>query len=152
MSKLTEKQQNYANLRAAGGVSKRQAAILAGYAENSADVQAAQLERRKDIQAAIRAARKAAGKPATERVIDDKPKLKDKYPDAKSLMEDVMNNPKMPLTMRYDAAKLLLPYHAAKIGETGKKDKAKERAGEIANGKTGKFQTRQAPKLKLVGK
>ena len=156
MSKLTEKQQNFVNLVAAGGVTNTQAAILAGYAENSASVQATMLMKRKDIQAAIKAARKAAGKPAAEPEAKEKSRLKDKYDSPKALLEDVMNNPDVPFGMRWETAKQLLPYYHAKIGEKGKKENAKDRAHEIAGtgkGKVGKrprFAPREAPRLSVV--
>lgn len=156
MSQLTEKQQNFVNLVAAGGVSNTQAAILAGYAENSASVQSTNLMKRKDIQAAVKVARKAAGRPEPAKDDNTKSRLKPKYADPKSLMEDVMNNPTFPDGIRLQTAKDLLPYYHAKIGEAGKKENQKNRAHEIAGtgkpkeGKRPRFAPREAPRLVAV--
>ena len=155
MGKLTDKQQAYARNRAAG-VGKADSAIAAGYAPVSASVTASKLEARADIKAAIKAARKNLGKDevniAAETGLDrDKNTMpRAKYDDPIVFLEDVMNHKHLPVAMRADAAKQLLPYKHARIGEKGKKEKAKERAGEIAKGR-GKFGTKEPPKLKVVG-
>ena len=155
MSKLTEKQQNFVNL-IAQGILQGQAARLAGYAENSADVQATTLMKRADIKAAVKLARKNAGKPAEEPEVDQKSRLKAKYADPKSLMEDVMNNPSFPDGVRLQTAKDLLPYYHGKVGDEGKKEGQKRRAHEIAGGgkKAGdgrtRFQPTSPPKLVSV--
>jgi hypothetical protein len=43
----------------------------------------------------------------------------------------------------------LLPYQHARIGETGKKEKANEKARGIARGRS-KFATKQPPQLTVV--
>ena len=105
MSKLTEKQTAFA-LNKAAGMKNRDAAIAAGYAPNSADVQAAQLLRRADIKALITKAKRdgasAAGKSGDGDEGDGKkfkmPKAK--YSDPKDFLTDAMNHPMIPIAVR----------------------------------------------------
>ena len=139
MTKLTEKQQGFIANKAAG-VPNREAAIAAGYAPNSADVAAGKLLRRADIKAAIKAASKGVdtkiGMPTMPRT---------HYADAMTFLVDVIDHGKLPIAMRADAAKQLLPYHHARIGEAGKKQKAKDRAAELAGGGQSKFSPKVSP-------
>lgn len=157
MKKLTDKQQAFATNKAAG-LTHREAAIAAGYAINSAAVAATQLMARTDIKAAIKAAKKTVGFDADSKgddAIDAKNAMpKASYSDPISFLEDVMNHKLLPLAMRADAAKQLLPYKHARIGEAGKKQNATDRAKEIANGgKKGDkhaFAKKEAPPLRVV--
>lgn len=145
MKQLTDKQQAFVVAKAAG-VGNRDAAIAAGYAQGSADVSANKLLRKPDIRAAIKAATKGHGvtMPA------DKPTMPRKqYADSKEFLVDVMNHAALPIAMRADAAKQLLPYQHARMGEDGKKDKAKKRAHEIA-GKRGRFMPKQPPTMRII--
>lgn len=123
-TKLTDKQQAFAANKAAG-LKNRDAAIAAGFAPNNADVQAAALLRRADIKAAIEAAKKQK-KPAGVTKTDTM--SKNHYGDSMEFLMDAMNHAHLPFALRFDAAKALLPYQHARIGEQGKKEKAKERA------------------------
>lgn len=136
MSKLTEKQQSFAVNKAAG-VRNREAAIAAGYAPNSADVTAAKLLGRDDIQAAIKAAEVEGGKDGGDLM------PRKHYADAVSFLEDVMNHAKLPVAARIDAARHLLPYKHARVGELGKKAKAKERAEELT--RSSRFSPKRPP-------
>ncbi|MGN6152951.1 MAG: hypothetical protein ACTHOH_13230 [Lysobacteraceae bacterium] len=87
---------------------------------------------------AIRAALKAAGKatPAWTSKPANVPTMpRDKYADPKAFLLDVMNLDGLPIAIRADAAKQLLAYMRARIGEVGKKETKKENARAIARGK-----------------
>jgi phage terminase small subunit len=155
MKKLTEKQQSFVTNKAYG-MRNKEAAISAGFSAKSADVQAATLLARADIKDAIKAAKKAIRAGGEKVPVDgdeaDKKVMKDKYPDSLSFMVDAMNNPKLPPGVRFDAAKQLLPYQHARLGEKGKKESAKDRANEIAGTgkKVNKYAPKSAPKLHVV--
>ena len=96
---------------------------------------------------AIRAALKAAGKatPGVDIAPANVPKMpREKYSDAKQFLIDVMNLAGLPIAVRADAAKELLPYMHARMGETGRKETKKENARAIARGKH-KFATKAPP-------
>jgi phage terminase small subunit len=160
MKKLTEKQQEFVNQRA-HGVKPRAAAVAAGFSANSANVQASQLGARADIKAAITAAKKAmrangVSVPKDEAETDNKYAMPRKhYSDSKDFLLDAMNHKHLPINVRGDYAKALLPYQHARIGEEGKKEKAKTRARDVAGGgpaaKRNKFAPKQPPALRIVG-
>lgn len=136
MKQLTEKQQAFVANKSAG-VPNREAAIAAGYAPNAADVTAAKLLRRADIKSAIKAGSVKVTTAATHTMPSKH------YTDSLKFMVDAMNNPQLPVAMRFEAAKALLPYQHARLGEKGKKESAKDRAQAIA-GKA-KFSPKGAP-------
>lgn len=148
MKKLTDKQQAFVANKAQG-CTNRDAAISAGYAVGSASVAADKLM----AMPAIRAALKAAGKatPGVDTKTVNTPTMpRAKYSDPISFLEDVMNHQQLPVAMRADAAKQLLPYKHARMGETGKKATKKENAQAIARGNAQKpkreiFATRAPP-------
>lgn len=162
---LNSKMATYVEARVAGA-DKLTAARSAGYSENGLDAAVSRLESRADVQAAIRAGRKTAGaaggsggragqKPAKNLADDDGvPLMKAKYGSSLELMQDTYNNPRMPPAMRFEAAKQALPYEHGKVGETGKKETAKNRAKEIAAGKGGsdpsRFRKKAPPRLRIV--
>jgi phage terminase small subunit len=128
MAKLTAKQQAFVANKAAG-VTNRDAAIAAGYAVAGAAVSADKLMRNPAIRNAI----KAAAKDTQHTDKGNAPVMpRAKYTDAMTFLKDMMNHAGLPIAMRADAAKQLLPYMHARIGEVGKKEKAKERAHAIA--------------------
>lgn len=142
MKQLTEKQRAFVANKSAG-VPNREAAIAAGYAPNAADVTAAKLLRRPEIKAAI----KADGVKVATSDMHAMPRKC--YTDSMQYMEDTMNHAQLPFAMRFEAAKALLPYQHARLGEKGKKESAKDRAQAIA-GKP-KFAPKGAPpKLRVV--
>lgn len=59
------------------------------------------------------------------------------YSDPLDFLTAVMNEPKVPLIARQDAAKALMPFKHAKKGETGKKEAAADTAKRAAGGKFG---------------
>lgn len=145
MPNFTEKQQKFIANKAAG-VKNRDAAIAAGFAANAADVQAAKLMQRADIKDAISAARKQPVAAATTTAMQ-----RDSYGTPMEYLMDVMNHAQMPTAMRLDAAKALMPYQHARIGEKGKKEQAKDRATDIANGKgRHPFRPKAPPSLHVV--
>lgn len=139
MKKLTEMQQKFAEGKAAG-LGNRDAAIAAGYATNSADVTAAKLLARADIKAEVQRMKKVVAKSpkvgfgVPEPDADDDKGIPARFGSSLELMQHCYNNPKLPLGLRFEAAKQALPYEHGKVGEKGKKQTAKERADEISNG------------------
>lgn len=158
---LTEKQQAFVVNKAAG-VKNKEAAIAAGYSASAAAVTASQLLARKDIKDAIAKAKRdmrANGykvpKDADEEEQNKKTSMpRTRYTDPKDFLTDLMNHKHQPIAMRADAAFKLMPYMHARIGEKGKKETAKERAGEIARGggQSGKpkFATKAPPPLRAI--
>nr|WP_288355820.1 terminase small subunit [uncultured Pseudomonas sp.] len=69
------------------------------------------------------------------------------HSDPKDFLLAVMNDGGTEPKLRVDAAKALMPFIHQRRGEGGKKEQAKEKAGQIAGGK---FGPRQPPQLKAV--
>lgn len=138
--------QGYVEARAQG-LEPRMAAAHAGYESAGVAVTISRLEARADIQSAIRklATGGKKGKVTAEEA-DEQWGMKDRYNAPLELMLDVMNNPKAPKGLRYQAAKDALPYcHARKEG--GKKDEVKERAKAATKGR---FQAQGRPSHMVV--
>lgn len=135
---LGGKMQAYAEARA-HGMEPLVAAAHAGYAGAGVRVTTSRIEARKDVQAEIRRLRKGGAKPERDEPDSDlmeKWAMKDRYDSPLDLLRDVMNNPKAPKSLRYQAAKDALPYcHPRK--EAGKKDEMKDKAKKAAKGKFG---------------
>lgn len=146
MTKLTDKQMAFVVNKAAG-VANRDAAIAAGYAIAGAAVAADKLMRNPAIRSALKAAGKAT--PAMDMKAGVPTMPRGSYDDPKAFLVDVMNLEGLPIAVRADAAKQLLPYMHARMGETGKKEKAKEKAQEIARGRH-RFATKAPPQLHVV--
>lgn len=117
--KFTERQVKFIAAKAQG-VANKEAAIAAGYSASTAAVQAGNMVANPKIAAAIKAAQSKG--------VEMKSGLRARYASPRELMEDVMNNPNFPDALRIAAAKDLLPYFHAKMGEIGKKEKAKDAA------------------------
>lgn len=141
------------------GATPEEAAIAAGLSEKTARVAGARLRKKPAIVEALAAIGIAtpgapvAGQNAPhgapepeEEPVDDLPATT----DALEFLEAVQANPRIPLGRRMEAAKVLLPFQHAKIGEKGKKaTKAESAANAAAEG--GKFGARAAPaQLKAV--
>lgn len=142
--KLTEKQRQFI-LNKLAGCTNRDAAVAAGYAVGSASAAADKLMAMPAIRAALKVTPGVDTKAGTPTM------PRSKYADPKTFLLDVMNLDGLPIAVRADAAKQLLPYMHARMGETGKKETAKENARKIARGGRSKFATRQAPpKLTVV--
>lgn len=122
----------------------REAVIAAGYSANSAEQRATVLMRRKDVQAPIKAATR--GNPAEV----PQARMLPRYESSLALLQHTYNNPLMVDTVRIRAAEQALPYEHPRMGEQGKKEKAKDRAREITNGKRGMFAPKTPPQLTVV--
>lgn len=150
---FTPRQLKFIELKAAGYTNAK-AMVGAGYSENGANQAGSVMAKRPDMQAAIKKAKSKLPKQArnAEPMHDSGVSAKsvkmqrEKYTDPEQFLRDLMNNPGVPLLMRKDAAKDLMPYCHARIGEKGKKETAKDDAKKIAGSKS-KFQTGRAPKL-----
>lgn len=162
---LTEMQQAFAVNKAAG-VKNKEAAIAAGFSAKAADVTASRLMGRADIKAAIAKAKRDMRKGVTDKPAVDEDDLDDRgkknrmpkarYTDPIDFLTDVMNHKHLPVAMRADAAKQLLPYKHARIAEKGKKETKRERAAELSSGGgkpagKPKFATKAPPPLRVVG-
>ena len=135
------------------GMNQTEAAIAAGLSEKSAQAAGARLRKKKSVVDALAAIGfSTPGAPITiptskaqdpedeEEPIDDLPKTEDSL----EFLEAVVANPRIPLGRRMEAAKTLLPFQHAKIGEKGKKaTKADGAAAAAAEGN--KFGARAAP-------
>lgn len=142
------------------GATPEEAAIAAGLSEKTARVAGARLRKKPAIVEALVAIGIATpGAPAAgpkvshsepepeEEPIDDLPKTEDSL----EFLEAIVANPRIPLGRRMEAAKTLLPFQHAKIGEKGKKQTKTDGAKELA-GEGNKFGARAAPALKAVPK
>ena len=69
--------------------------------------------------------------------------------DSLEFLEAVVANPNIPLGRRLEAAKTLLPFQHAKIGEKGKKETKADGAKQTAGGGD-VYATRKPPSLKAV--
>lgn len=69
--------------------------------------------------------------------------------DSKEFYEAILSNPKVQLSKRMEAARQLLPYQHAKIGEKGKKETKADGAKAAAAGGNA-YATRKPPSLKAV--
>lgn len=147
MTELTEKQQAFVTHKVAG-CTNRDAAIAAGYAQGSAAQAGDRLTKHPAVRSAIKTATKAT--PGVDIAPANVPRMpREKYSDPKSFLLDVMNLAALPIAVRAVAAKQLLPYAHARMGETGKKATAKEKAQAIARGRH-KFATKAPPVLRMV--
>jgi phage terminase small subunit len=159
MSTFTSKMLAYCQHRA-DGLTVGDAARAAGYLPSSAAVTASRLEPRADVQAEIKRLKRQGKSKAAPAAVggDSLPDrhvsplapwgLKDKYSDPLSLLLDVSNNPKAPIGIRIQCAKDALPYCHARVGESGKKQKAQEAAENAAGGsrsKKSRFATQPTP-------
>lgn len=140
------------------GATPEEAAIAAGLSEKTARVAGARLRKKPAIVEALAAIGIAthgaptAGPKVThsepepeEEPIDDLPKTEDSL----EFLEAVVANPRIPLGRRMEAAKTLLPFQHAKIGEKGKKATKADGAKETATGDN-VYATRKPPSLKAV--
>lgn len=154
MTDFTTKQRSFIANKAAG-MKNKEAAVAAGYAPTSAEVAASKLMVRPDIKKAIKLAREKGVTPETVNLAVENPTPdksqqmpKAKYTDSKEWLMDAMNHTGLPLALRGDYAKALLPYQHGRIGEKGKKEKQSEAAAKVAG--KGKFQPKTPPGSNVV--
>lgn len=149
---LTAQKRKFA-LALISGMSKKDAAIKAGYSENSARSKGSQLAKDPEVIAFI--SRKTKEKievddvpthgkkvntPAVKPEPETEPKtprLDGEYDDPLEFLKYVMNNQAEDIDTRKDAAKAMLPYLHSKKGEGGKKDAKQAAAKAVASKFTG---------------
>lgn len=142
------------------GLNQTEAAVAAGLSEKSAQAAGARLRKKKSVVDALAAIGfSTPGAPIT--IPTSKPQEPEpeevadiglpQTEDSLEFLEAVVANPNIPLGRRLEAAKTLLPFQHAKIGEKGKKATKAEGAKDLAEeGNT--FGARKAPKLQAVPK
>lgn len=155
---LTAQKRKFA-LALISGMSKKDAAIKAGYSEKSARSKGSQLAKDPEVIAFI------GRKKKEEVVVDDVPTHGKKvntpavkpepdpapqiirsdgdYDDPLEFLKSVMNNREEDIDTRKDAAKAMLPYLHSKKGEGGKKDAKQAAAKAVAS----KFMGMAPPQL-----
>lgn len=144
MKKLTDKQQAFVALKIAG-VTNRDAAISAGYSVASAAVAADKLMNNPAVRAAIKGSQAAIGnKPAAVTM------PRETYAEPMAFLMDVMNHQGLPMAVRAEAAKQLLPYHHARKGESGKKEKADQRARDVVDQPRARFAPTRPPRFHTI--
>lgn len=160
---LNDKQELFARNMAAGQ-NQAESCINAGYSKNGAAAAASRLMRNPEILARIeelraqpaelnndvnkvvnnvnKAVKSASADPPVQTVPDNDPML---------FLQSVINDERWPPKLRVDAAKALMPYVHARIGEAGKKETALDAAIEQsrAGGLSARLeQKRQLKKVK----
>lgn len=145
------------------GATPKEAAIAAGLSENTARNAGARMRKHPKVVAALAAIgfdtpglpttvpepKKA---PAAEAPTEPEEVADIGLPqteDSLEFLEAVVANPNIPLGRRLEAAKTLLPFQHAKIGEKGKKETKADGAKQTAGGGD-VYATRKPPSLKAV--
>ena len=136
---LTERKQKYAEARIRG-LEPYEAAISAGCPEKSAKRQARRLEKDPDVLAAMGRQISVNDSAKEERSPADLPDIPDAWipdgsEDSKDFLIGIMSDPQASPKMRFEAARALLPYQHAKVGESGKKGSKNQAAKEAGKGK-----------------
>lgn len=121
------------------GKNNMEAAILAGYANNTAKQQGSRLARDPDVLAFM-----AKHKDVDQQFIPQTTQGVDPLEYLLDVVADGNNEP----AVRIAAARAALPYVHGKIGDVGKKETQKDTANSIASGSngSGRFATSQPPK------
>lgn len=153
------------------GMSKKDAAIKAGYSEKSARSKGSQLAKDPEVIAFIGRKKKeviethdvptyrqnvytsGVNAPEKKRIsapLPEVPFVAGKYDDPLQFLMAVMNDSSEEIDVRKDAAKAMLPYIHPKKGETGKKD-ARNAAAKATAGAS-KFGAMAPPKLVVNNK
>jgi phage terminase small subunit len=147
---LTGKKLLFANAVLAGS-SNGEAAITAGYSAKTAPQAGSRLVKDQAVVAYLAARRKAAtespadsGAPMTP-AFDINAALM--HSDPMQFLTVAMNDPALDAKMRIDAAKALMPFKHAKLGEGGKKEQKDAAAKKVA----GRFAAAAPPKLVAAG-
>lgn len=139
MAGITAKQQKFIEAKASG-LSNRAAGLLAGYTIATVDQAVSRLAARADIKKAIAVVKRSA---TVEGKVQATKYVKDHYDSPLDILNDVMNCPELPLGLRIEAAKQMLPYKCARIGEKGKKEKKQDEAHQVVG--RGKFGSKAPP-------
>jgi len=149
---LTAQKRKYA-LALMSGMSKKDAAIKAGYSEKSARSKGSQLAKDPEVIAFIARKKKEKievddvpthGKKVNTPAVKPEPEPEPKtprpdgeYDDPLEFLKYVMNSRSEDIDTRKDAAKAMLPYLHSKKGEGGKKDAKQAAAKAVASKFTG---------------
>ncbi|MDI6637048.1 terminase small subunit [Pantoea dispersa] len=149
---LTAQKRKYA-LALMSGMSKKDAAIKAGYSEKSARSKGSQLAKDPEVIAFIARKKKEKievddvpthGKKVNTPAVKSEPEAEPKtprpdgeYDDPLEFLKYVMNSRAEDIDTRKDAAKAMLPYLHSKKGEGGKKDAKQAAAKAVASKFTG---------------
>ena len=143
---LTDKKRRFADALQSG-VSKRDAAIAAGYSERTASQAGSKLAKDPDVIAAMSrktraknatpAEVKAAGKVNSSPALETQEEGLDfaEFADPRDFLAAVMNERSAEPRLRVDAAKALMPYIHGKIADQGKKDAIADAAKRTGKGK-----------------
>ncbi|MCX8749066.1 terminase small subunit [Snodgrassella sp. B3088] len=135
---LNEKQELFA-INVAAGINQTEACINAGYSKNGAAVAACRLMKNPAILARIEELKNqqnGINKKLNNTVKSDVNDVNtESRPTAENndplqFLLNVMLDEDSPLKLRVDAAKILMPYKHGRIGETGKKEAAKDAAAQ----------------------
>lgn len=132
------------------GLSKKEAAILAGCPEKTAAQAGSRLEKHPNVVGYI--ARLKAIESETNPVAGSDPPPPpgtemEFFDDPKDMLRAAMNDRRLDIKTRLEAAKSLLPYEHQKLGESGKKEKD----GAAAQGAVkGRFKPAAPPQLQLI--
>lgn len=141
------------------GNGPKQAAIDAGLSEKTATSAGSRLRKDPKVVAALAAIGFATpgvtdAPPKVARRDEEMPEDEDdpladlpQTTDSKAFLEAVQSNPKVQLSKRMEAARQLLPYQHARVGEKGKKESKQDAAADT---KGGKFGPRERGKPTLV--
>jgi phage terminase small subunit len=149
---LTAKKRLFADAVIAGKANK-DAAIAAGYSAATASAAGSRLVKDKDVALYMAAHRiqqesksPPAGKPAggSRAPVDFDIDAMTSFTDPKAFLIAAMNDGRTEPKLRVDAAKALMPFVHAKIGEAGKKDARSDAAKKAG---AGKFGAAAPPKL-----
>jgi phage terminase small subunit len=152
---LTGKKRAFADVVLAG-LSNKDAAIAAGYSSATAAQAGSRLVKDPDIAQYLAEQKKACRKKPVDKSASAAPAAPQRPPfdlaalvnfsDPKAFLKAVMNEPKVDLKQRVEAAKALMPFEHQKKGEGGKKEAQADAAKQAGN----KFGTPRAPGLKRV--
>lgn len=143
---LTDKKRRFADALMSGA-SQAEAAVTAGYSEKTAKQQGYKLARDPDVLRYIErmeALEDEKQQASAEGRQVNLPDLAQRFDDPADFLRSVMNNEREEMRLRMDAAKTLMPYTHAKLGEVGKKEQKREAAKEAGKGR---FATGRAPRL-----
>ncbi|PIT18278.1 terminase small subunit [Snodgrassella alvi] len=136
---LNDKQELFA-LNVAAGINQTEACVNAGYSRNGAAAAACRLMKNQAVLARIEELKKQQNrlnkninKIVNNDINTDVNPVKSASPpsdDPLQFLVMVMNDDSWPHKLRIDAAKTLMPYKHGRIGETGKKEAARDVAIE----------------------
>jgi phage terminase small subunit len=142
---MTEKKRRFATAKREGK-SNKEAAIIAGYKEETASQAGSRLAVDKEVIAEIErkeVAQEIKEKVKTEGIAANLPDMGRMYSDPKDFLMAMMNDIESDPKLRQDAAKALMPFIHQKLGEGGKKEGQQKAAEKAAS----KFIQAAPPKL-----